>query len=393
MPRSNREHGPERLRILIVEDNDDHFAITSRLLRAEAAESRFHAHTLRAGTIAEAVATLQTETIDVVLLDLGLPDSEFGQTLPSVLSHADEAAVIVLTALDDFAIGMESIAAGAQDFVTKVDLDRDLLHRSILYAVERKENQLALARANAELKRFAHTVAHEVRTPAAAAIMGIDSFRQMRDQSPEIAEQMLDTASSSLRGMLQLVVDMLHFAEAEEANSAAVPLDLADLCGEVVAGFASLLAEADGQVDVGPLPTVVGNRTQIMRLMQNLIGNAIKYRGEQPLRIAIELADPFDGRDPDGHVFVSVRDNGVGITDEDQTRIFTMFYRAETRDEVAGTGVGLALCRNIMQRMGGAISVDSTPGVGSRFLLAFPTTLEETAILDARNSRTASSAT
>ena len=119
-------------------------------------------------------------------------------------------------------------------------------------------------------------------------------------------------------------------------------------------------------IDRDPLPTVTADRPQMVRLLQNLIGNAIKFRGDETPRIHLSAARR------DGGWAISVRDNGIGIAETDRERIFGMFQRLHTAGEIPGTGVGLAVCRRIAEGHGGTLSVESTPGAGSTFTLTLP---------------------
>ena len=355
-----------KLVVLIVEDNPDHSVLTARLLGGTGEGELFEAEIRHAETLREARKQLSNAPtpVDAVLLDLNLPDSGHEHTLTEMLGFADDAAIIVLTSYGDRALGAASVQQGAQDFLIKADLTRPRLKQAILYAVNRKEKEAALARANAELKRFAHTVAHEIRTPASAAVMGIEAYRMFLDSDPATAEEMLATSETSLQQLLQLVSDMLTFAETDDASVPTQPVDLNVVCEEVIAGTSSLLG--DGKIEFSDLPTVQGHPTQLRRLIQNLVGNAIKYRSTYPPRITITstTTDEVD--------VVRVRDNGRGIEAEHQDKIFQMFYRAAHDESIIGTGVGLAMCRNIMTNLGGSITLQSTVGEGTCFSLTFP---------------------
>jgi light-regulated signal transduction histidine kinase (bacteriophytochrome) len=121
------------------------------------------------------------------------------------------------------------------------------------------------------------------------------------------------------------------------------------------------VTESGAQITYDPLPTVMGDSSQLVQLFQNLIGNAIKFKGSEPVRVHISA------QSGEGHWEFSVRDNGIGIASEYHQRIFVMFQRLHGRTEYPGTGIGLAICKKIAERHGGTVWVESTPGEGSNF--------------------------
>jgi light-regulated signal transduction histidine kinase (bacteriophytochrome) len=138
-------------------------------------------------------------------------------------------------------------------------------------------------------------------------------------------------------------------------------IDCGELVREVIGDLSASIEEADASVTYHDLPVVRGNRSQVLQLFQNLIGNAIKYRSEQPPRIHISAACCGDGWE------FTVEDNGIGIAPEHRERIFEIFKRLHDRKTYPGTGIGLAVCRRIAQKHGGRIWVEAAPVAGSIF--------------------------
>jgi light-regulated signal transduction histidine kinase (bacteriophytochrome) len=166
--------------------------------------------------------------------------------------------------------------------------------------------------------------------------------------------------------MRALVRDVLAFArvEAREVSRERV------VCGEALAqaldDLAGAIAEAGAVVTSGELPAIPGERSQLVQLLLNLVGNAIKYHGPQPPRVHIDAVRAG------GDWVFSVADNGIGVDAVYHERIFEVFQRLHHPEEYPGTGIGLALCRKIVQQHGGRIWVESSPGEGSRFKFAMP---------------------
>ncbi|NNJ24295.1 sensor histidine kinase [Alienimonas chondri] len=351
---------PPLLRVLVVEDADDHYELLRRRVgTSDVSGIELHRET----TLAGGLRYLTTESVDAVLLDLGLPDSEVGETLERFKRACPTVALVALTSLDDLNFAAASVAGGAQDFLVKSQLSRDGVVRSLRYAVERKQTTLALERSNQELRNFAHTVAHEVRHPAAAALMALSAVRlePLSDQSEEVVA----LAEESLRTLSDLVRELLDFAEIEHSSSPPEAIDLNLIIDRVLDRFRPDLDRARARVEREPLPTVTAHAAQLSLLFQNLIGNAIKYRSpERDLVLKIGPA----ASDRRG---VRVTDNGRGIEGRHLPKLFDVFYRGDPPAEVTGTGVGLALCRRIAQRYGGDITIQSIPQQGSTFEATF----------------------
>jgi light-regulated signal transduction histidine kinase (bacteriophytochrome) len=175
------------------------------------------------------------------------------------------------------------------------------------------------------------------------------------------------TVSASLR-LQQLVKDLLAYTQASAPASDAPPVAEANAAvQEALTNLRASIEETGAHVEHAHLPDVRVHRTQLVQLFQNLIGNAIKYRADRAPRIVIGARPDFGGR----WIF-SVRDNGIGIDARYQEQIFGIFKRLHAACEYSGTGIGLAICRRIVERHGGAIWVESTLGQGATFLFILP---------------------
>ncbi|QDT16702.1 sensor histidine kinase [Alienimonas californiensis] len=348
------------MRVLVVEDSDDHYELLRKRIGADG-RSGVELH--RRSSLTEGLACLDSQAIDAVLLDLGLPDSAVTDTLGRFKRARPELPVVVLTSLDDLDFAAEAVSHGAQDFLVKSQLSQDRVVRSLRYAIERKQKSLGLEKTNQELRNFAHTVAHEVRHPAAAALLALGCVRM--EPLSEQGEEMVGLAEESLRTLSDLVRELLNFAEIENASAPPKPIEMDRVLDHVLARFEKELTAVGGTVERVPLPTVTSHWAQLSLLFQNLIANAIKYRSpERDLRIRIAPAEA----DLPG---VVVSDNGIGVAEKHLPKLFDVFYRADPAEDVPGTGVGLALCRRIVQRYGGSMTVRSTAGEGSTFEATF----------------------
>lgn len=225
----------------------------------------------------------------------------------------------------------------------------------------------ALARSNADLQQFAYASSHDLQEP----LRNISLYAQLlakRYQGTlgDQADLCIDTIVSSCRRMEALIRDLLAFSRltsAEAATFRSVDMNVALSWAEK--NLELSIKESGAVITADALPVVHGDQVQLVQLFQNLLGNALKYRSASPrVHISAVFAD-------DEWTF-SVQDNGVGIAPEYQDRIFGLFKRLHGRD-VPGTGVGLAICRRIVEKHGGRMWVASTPGQGSTFFFTLPT--------------------
>ncbi len=180
------------------------------------------------------------------------------------------------------------------------------------------------------------------------------------------ADEFIGFAVDGARRMQTLIQDLLSYSRVTTKGQSLQLTHTEAVCGTAVQNLQASIRECEAVVRVGRLPDVMADAAQLTQLFQNLIGNAIKYRnGRRPeIRVAAR---------PRGSQWVfSVQDNGIGIESQYFERIFQMFQRLHTREEYSGTGIGLAICRKIVERHGGRIWVESQPGEGSTFLFTVP---------------------
>jgi PAS domain S-box-containing protein len=221
---------------------------------------------------------------------------------------------------------------------------------------------LDLSRSNEELKQFAYVASHDLQEP----LRKITAFCQMLrddygDKLDDDARTYIQYAVDGALRMRTLIQDLLAFSRVETQGKPLEPTDADDACNEAVENLAMAIHEAAAEVTRDPLPMVQADRAQLVRLFQNLIGNAIKYRAQELPRIHISVEESG------GQWLFRVRDNGIGIDPQYHERVFVIFQRLHGREEYSGTGIGLAVCKRIVERAGGRIWVESRAGEGSVF--------------------------
>jgi len=215
-------------------------------------------------------------------------------------------------------------------------------------------------RMEAELRGYADVVAHDLREPVANMSMLVRMLEQSADQRPQ--EEVLQMLREGIGRAQELIEAVLGYARLGELRSERVALG--ELMREVAEDLGPSLTEAGASLDVGELPEVDGDPLQLRRVLQNLVGNAVKFRGEAPPRVEVSAL-----RDRAEWV-LTVSDNGIGVDHQQATRIFGMFSRADTGAD--GVGIGLAVSRRIVEAHGGRIWVEPADGGGSAFRFTIP---------------------
>jgi PAS domain S-box-containing protein len=234
---------------------------------------------------------------------------------------------------------------------------RDINARTAVDAGKRLK-AAELARSSSEIQQFAYSVVHDLREP----LRTISAFTELLVQRIPMGEEDKEIADFIVNGAARMTVlldDMLAFSSAG-AHEAPQRIDLQRAVEAATESLGQAIKGSGAKITVGRLPKVLGNEGQLVRLFQNLIGNAVKYCGPKPP--IIYVCAELEG----GEWVVEVRDCGLGIAAENQERVFVPFIRLANRD-VPGTGLGLAVCRKIVEGMGGKMWVESQLGVGSTF--------------------------
>jgi PAS domain S-box-containing protein len=224
-----------------------------------------------------------------------------------------------------------------------------------------------LKRSNAELEQFAYVASHDLQEP----LRMITSFsgllaQECQDRLTPEAEEYVGYITDGAKRMRALIHDLLAYARVGSQGKKLTPTDCDAVAERALGHLEAAIGESGAEVTRQTLPVVEGDESQLVQLFQNLIGNAIKFRGHQPPRVHVSARR-------NGHEWIfSVRDNGIGIDPQYAERIFVIFQRLHNRREYAGTGMGLAICKKIVERHGGRIWVESQPGNGCAFCFSIP---------------------
>ncbi|HTN75785.1 MAG TPA: CHASE3 domain-containing protein [Pirellulaceae bacterium] len=237
-----------------------------------------------------------------------------------------------------------------------------------------------LRRSNRELEQFASVASHDLQEPLRKIQAFGDRLRERcRDQLAEQGRDFLDRMLASASRMRNLINDLLAYSRVSSKSQPYAAVDLHQVALEVTIDLEARLQQTGGQVELGELPVIDADPTQMRQLLQNLIGNALKFRrAETPpevqvfSRVVSRTPSPVDGEALGLHCEITVQDNGIGFEQVYVDRIFELFQRLHGREEYEGTGMGLAICRKIVDRHGGRITAESSPGQGARFIVTLP---------------------
>jgi PAS domain S-box-containing protein len=231
-----------------------------------------------------------------------------------------------------------------------------------------------LERSNRDLEQFAYVASHDLQEPlrAVGGYVKLIERRLSGTLDARVREFIAGAFEGALR-MERLISDLLAFSRVGTRGGDFVATDFDTALQQALRNLEASIESAPATVTHDPLPTLTVDATQIMQLFQNLLGNALKFRAEAPLRVHV------GAQKQDGRWVFSVRDNGIGIEPQYFEKIFQIFQRLHTRKQYSGTGIGLAICKKIVERHGGTIWVESQPGQGSTFYFSLPDTAANTA--------------
>ena len=233
----------------------------------------------------------------------------------------------------------------------------------------RRLTEQELARSNADLEDFAYVASHDLQEP----LRMVASYTQLLERRYKgkldaDADEFIAYAVDGATRMQSLIQDLLSYSRVATKPQSFELVDAEAACSEAINNLGKAIEESGTTIVIGPLPTVLADTSQLTRLFQNLIGDGIKYRNARKPKIHVAAQLEED------HWIFSVQDNGIGIEAQYYERIFQMFQRLHSRKQYSGTGIGLAICRKIVERHGGRIWVESQPGQGSKFLFTIPRT-------------------
>jgi PAS domain S-box-containing protein len=305
------------------------------------------------------IGNLFSEESDAEAWRSWLTSSEGIADIPAVLRRADGSTTRVRLrawAVADKRAGIKEI----NGIVEKTDLSQD----QQAVTAEPRAGQVY---SNEDLEQIISAVSHDLQQPLVQVARYLELLEQQEgDSLSDDGRRFLGHALGGANRLQEMVAATLRYSRIDTRGGVFLPVDLSRVLERVTTLLSDAINEFDVDVTLDELPTVMADEIQMEQLFQNLIGNAIKFRGDAPPKIRVFAEEDAS------FWMISVQDNGIGITSEDHERIFKMFQRLHSESEYPGTGIGLAMCRRIAARHGGSISVASALGEGATFTLILP---------------------
>ena len=296
-------------------------------------------------------------------------------------------------------ISFNRMADGLQQAVSTFEMSNLELKQEVSERKQAEEEARSLAAAleisNRDLQDFASVASHDLQEPLRKILAFGDRLRYrysdtLGEQGQDYLQRMMD-ASQRMRNLID---DLLTLSRVSSQGTPNVPVDLAAVAEQVLADLEVAIEKSRGRLEVGDLPTIEADPTQMRQLLQNLISNALKFQkpGEPPfVKIKSQLFEDYLDDDPgavraEKMLELTVEDTGIGFDESYEDRIFKVFQRLHGRNEYAGTGLGLAVCRKIVERHNGTITAKSKPDQGAKFIVTLPLKLPKGASSEWKNT-------
>ena len=360
----------EELRVLLVEDSENDAA----LIAHELVRGGLEASMERVDTAQAMRAALDRQEWDVIISDHAMPHFSGLGALSLVLERRLDLPFIYVSGTIGEETAVEAMKAGAHDYIMKNSLKRlvPAIRRELREATIRRERRRAgadlavkveeLARSNADLERFAYVASHDLQEP----LRMVASFTQLlaeryRGKLDKDADTFIGFVVEGSRRMQDMLRGLLEYSRTGGPRSELADTDAGEVLEHALANLRMAIEERGATITSDSLPVVKADPVQLLQVLQNLVENALKFHGTEPTRIHIRAE-----RQPDAWQFM-VRDNGIGIAPESVERVFDIFQTLHSREDYPGMGVGLSICKRLVERNGGRIWVESKPGEGSTF--------------------------
>ncbi|SHO52919.1 ATP-binding protein [Desulfopila aestuarii] len=338
---------------LITEvDGDDYLAAINKLKHS------LYLSAILIATLSLVIGWLVAKTIVTPLTSLAAAIDRISSSnlkLEFEPQGAGKELITIVNAFRKMIQGLQTTLVSRDQLQKEVE-QRKIAESDLLVALDQ------VKRSNAELEQFAYVASHDLQEP----LRMVASYNQLLAQryGPQLdekAQKYIHYAVDGANRMQTLIQDLLTFSRVSTKGAEFGPVDFQEVVSTAILNLEMLIEESGAQITVQNLPTVSGDGGQLTQLMQNLIANSIKFRSEAIPTVHIEAQ-----RQQEEYIF-SIRDNGIGIDKKYSDKIFVVFQRLHTREEYPGTGIGLAVCKRIVERHGGSIWFDSAPGQGTTF--------------------------
>lgn len=361
----NNETQLEKLDILLIEENPTHATLIIDQLNTVNTFKKSAVTHVR--SVTDALDSLKTETFAVLMLDLDSSETPAMESLSQILKASPATPVIVLATTDEDDLSSEVIQTGAQDYLIKAELTGPILYRTVRHAIERKKQLMQLSLQNENLQAFARAASHDLKAP----LGNIKTISQIvLEEAGTCLEypvlEMLRSLPLIASRLKKLIDNLLRFSLLGQKS---LQLDQISLRSPIkmACGFLEeQICTQNATINIGQLDDVYADAGLMATVFQNLIGNSCKYVKDVAPVVCINTKT--EGR----FVVTMVQDNGIGIPEKEQQRIFDPLTRAVNSSDYEGTGLGLSIVKRIIEAHQGQVWVESEPGAGSTFFFTIP---------------------
>ena len=350
------------LKILVVDDDAADRKNIIRSLSHSVIECEF----IQADSVRAATELAETHLFDCAFMDYNMPGEDGIKGIRALHHSQPHLPIIMLTGQGNETIAAEALKSGAMDYLSKDRVSQASIEHAVWNALDKAAIKKKMTEQRVELERFAHVLVHDLNSPISHVSSFLDLMKKdvdkgVYDKLPELIGRAL-RANVSLAHLVETLAGYIRMDfEVKKSD-----VDLQITIQNVIELLQHPLNEAGAELAVGFLPTVKGNKELLVQLFQNLIGNAIKYRGADPLSISV-TAETSDNK-----AVIKVTDNGIGIPAEYQRKIFEPFERLHPKNKYGGAGLGLATCQRIVEKLDGKIYCESALGSGTSFFVELP---------------------
>lgn len=352
---------PGQLDILVVDDDAGDRKALCRALQASGTARDI----VETADIQSALAACDGRTFDCAIVDYRMPGYDGLHGVTALHARFPFMPIVMATSHGDEVVATEALKRGAADYIPKANIRGASIRRVLDSAVEKAALRREVARRQEELEKFAAVLVHDLRAP----ITAIRAFARYIDKGLQAETPDRETIAGQCRQIVECgrrmdaLINALYEYTKADADVGFELVDMRAVLAEARSNLQDVIERRQARVEHGPLPTVLGNLPQLSELMQNLIGNGLKYC-EMPAPLIEIQARP----EPDNVWRFAVRDNGIGIAEKHRQRIFEPFERLHGTGKYEGSGLGLAICKKIVERHGGAIWCEGNDGAGSTFV-------------------------
>ncbi len=365
--------GSTLLRVLILEDNPADAELSVRELKKAGFDPQFEVVDGEEAFLAE----LHSQSYDVILADYRIPSWNGAEAFRRLQQSGKDIPFILVTGAIGEEAAVELIKEGIADYILKDRLIRlpSAVRRALREKMIRHERERAIQSLRRseervrlllkELEQFLYVGSHDLQEPVRMVVSYTQLLsRRYKGRLDSDADQFIAFAVEGASRMQRLIQDLLAYSRVVTRGKDLLDTSSEEAFQQAIINLHSIIEESGAQITHDSLPSVLADDAQLTQVFQNLIENAIKYKGP-----GIPKAHIYASGGAEKWIF-SVQDNGMGIEPQYFEKIFGMFQQLHSREKFGGTGVGLAICKKIVERHGGTISVESQPGIGSTFRFA-----------------------